>query len=60
MLAIAYRSRNVPQALMNLILNNGIARHKQVETTMIYRRVLNRTKRLAEWSGSLHVRDTKG
>jgi hypothetical protein len=35
-LAIAYRSRNVPQALMNLRLNNGIAEHKDVETTMIY------------------------
>ncbi len=40
MLAIAYRSRNVPQALMNLRLNNGIAEHKEVETTMIYTHVL--------------------
>jgi hypothetical protein len=35
-LAIAYRSRDVPQALMNLILNNEIAGHKHAETTMIY------------------------
>lgn len=31
MIAISYRSRNVPQALMDLILNNGIAGHKHVE-----------------------------
>lgn len=31
MLAIVYRSRNVPQALMNLIPNKRIAEHKDVE-----------------------------
>ena len=41
MLAIAYGSRDVPLALMNLTLNNGIAGHKRVEMTMSYTHVLS-------------------
>jgi len=41
-LAIMYRSRNVPQAVMNLILNNGIEGQRHIETMMTHPHVLNR------------------
>ena len=42
MLASAYRSRNVPQALMNLVVNNGIAKHRYVENDDDHAQVLSR------------------
>ena len=45
MLAIAYRPRNVPRVLMNLILNNGIAEHKRENKDLRELNSLNPTKK---------------